>query len=142
MEEFYRGPYETAVGQAEILVEVRLPVRPGGSSAYAKVDRRAGDWAVVAAGASIVIVDGGVAGDGLALAAVGGDITVAAAEAALIGERPGDAVFARAAELARSACEPISDQRGSADYKRHVVGVLTERVLRRATERALLMKEE
>ena len=90
---------------------------------------------VIAVAAAIVITI-------VALAAVGGGITVPAAEAALIGEPPSDELFARAAELARSACEPITDQRGSADYKRHVVGVLTERVLRRATERALLMKEE
>jgi len=142
MHEFHRGPYETAVGPAEMLVEIRVPLRAGTGSAYLKVDRRVGDWAVVAAGASIEIVDGRVAGAGLALAAVGGDITVPTAAAALVGETPSDAVFAHAAELARSACEPITDQRGSADYKRHVVGVLTERVLRRATERALLMKEE
>ena len=44
-------PYATAVGPAEILVEVRIPIRPGSGSAYEKVERRAGDWAVVAAGA-------------------------------------------------------------------------------------------
>jgi carbon-monoxide dehydrogenase medium subunit len=142
MRGFHRGPYETAVGAAEMLIEIRVPLRPNTGSAYLKVDRRVGDWAVVAAGASIEIVDGRVAGAGLALAAVGGDITVAAAEASLIGRPPSEAAFARAAELASSACEPVTDQRGSADYKRHVVGVLTERVLRRATERALLMKEE
>ena len=141
MHEFHRGPYETAVGPAEMLVEIRVPLRAGTGSAYLKVDRRVGDWAVVAAGASIEIVDGRVAGAGLALAAVGGDITVPTAAAALVGETPSDAVFAHAAELARSACEPITDQRGSADYKRHVVGVLTERVLKRATERALQMRE-
>ena len=53
MDDFHRGPYQTAVGQAEMLTEVRIPVRPHGSSAYAKVDRRAGDWAVVAAGAAV-----------------------------------------------------------------------------------------
>ncbi|MFZ2502878.1 MAG: xanthine dehydrogenase family protein subunit M, partial [Nocardioides sp.] len=53
MEEFYRGPYETAVGAGELLTEVRIPIRAGGSSAYAKVDRRAGEWAVVAAGAAL-----------------------------------------------------------------------------------------
>ena len=47
MEEFHRGPYETAVGDGEMLVEVRFPIRPDGSSAYEKVERRAGDWAVV-----------------------------------------------------------------------------------------------
>src|SRR6187200_2890572 len=43
MEDFYRGPYETAVAHNEMLIEVRIPVRPNGSSAYAKVERRAGD---------------------------------------------------------------------------------------------------
>src|SRR5262245_6942412 len=46
MADFYRGPYETAVGEAEMLTEVRFPVRPHGSNAYEKVGRRAGDWAV------------------------------------------------------------------------------------------------
>ena len=142
MHEFHRGPYETAVGPAEMLVEIRVPLRAGTGSAYLKVDRRVGDWAVVAAGASIEIVDGRVAGAGLALAAVGGDITSTEAETALTEQKPSAKLFAKAAKLAQSACEPVSDQRGSADYKRHVVGVLTERVLRRATERALLMKEE
>lgn len=49
MAEFYRGPYETAVGEAELLTEVRLPIRPGGASAYQKVKRRAGDWPGVGA---------------------------------------------------------------------------------------------
>ena len=53
MGEFYRGPYETAVGDGEMLTEIRLPVRPGGSSAYEKVERRAGDWAVVSCGAAV-----------------------------------------------------------------------------------------
>ena len=53
MEEFYRGPYETAIEDNEMLIEVRIPVRPGGSSAYEKVERRAGDWAVVSCGAAV-----------------------------------------------------------------------------------------
>jgi carbon-monoxide dehydrogenase medium subunit len=142
MREFYRGPYETAVGPAEMLVEIHVPLREQSGSAYLKVDRRVGDWAVVAAGAAIELQDGVIANAGLALAAVGGEITVRPAENELQGQPPSDELFARAAAIASSACEPVTDQRGSADYKRHVVGVLTERVLRRATERALLMKEE
>src|SRR3954452_4050855 len=61
MDDFHRGPYQTAVGQAEVLTEVRIPVRVSGSSAYAKVDRRAGDWAVVAAGAALWLADGLIA---------------------------------------------------------------------------------
>src|SRR4051794_9628352 len=62
MTEFYVGPYETAVGPAEILTEVHFPLRPNGSSAYEKVDRRAGDWAVVSSGAA-VWMDGDVIAD-------------------------------------------------------------------------------
>ncbi len=58
MAEFYRGPYETAVGDAEMLTEVRFPVRPHGSSAYEKVGRRAGDWAVVSCGVAVWVEHG------------------------------------------------------------------------------------
>ena len=102
----------------------------GAGSAYEKVDRRVGDWAVVAAGAALELADGTIARAGIALAAAGGDITSHDAEAALAGEAPSDELFARAGALAAAACEPVTDQRGSAEYKRHVAGVLTERVLR------------
>jgi carbon-monoxide dehydrogenase medium subunit len=136
MREFHRGPYETAVAPAEMLVEIRVPLRACSGSAYEKVDRRAGDWAVVAAGASVELADGVIARAGIALSAAGADITSAEAEAAVAGERPSDELFARAARLAAAACSPVSDQRGSAAYKRHAAGVLTERVLRRAAARA------
>jgi carbon-monoxide dehydrogenase medium subunit len=71
MEEFHVGPYETAVGSGEILTEIRIPVRPGGSSAYEKVERRAGDWAIAAAGAYLRIAGGEIAEAGIGLAAVG-----------------------------------------------------------------------
>ena len=75
MEDFFRGPYETAVEQAEILTEIRIPLRPHGSSAYAKVERRAGDWAVTSAGAA-VWMDGDVITDArVGLAAVGPNAT-------------------------------------------------------------------
>ena len=137
MDEFHRGPYETAVAPAEMLVEIRVPAPAGAGSAYEKVDRRAGDWAVVAAGAAVEIAAGTIVRAGIALAAAGGDITSADAEASLAGEAPSDEAFARAAALAAAACRPVSDQRGSAEYKRHVAGVLTERVLRRAAARAV-----
>jgi carbon-monoxide dehydrogenase medium subunit len=136
MDEFHRGPYETAVGPAEMLVEIRVPAPPGSGSAYLKVDRRVGDWAVVAAGAAIELRDGVIVKAGVALAAAGGDITSSAAEAVLEGERPAKELFIRAAELAAAACDPVTDQRGSKEYKRHVAGVLVERALTRACARA------
>jgi carbon-monoxide dehydrogenase medium subunit len=137
MNDFHRGPYRTAVGPAEMLIEIRVPLREGSGSAYEKVGRRVGDWAVAAAGASVKVAGGRIVGAGIALAAAGADITSTEAEDALVGQVPSDEVFARAAALASASCSPVSDQRGSAEYKRHVAGVLTERALRRATARAL-----
>jgi aerobic carbon-monoxide dehydrogenase medium subunit len=137
MREFHRGPYETAVGQAELLIEVRIALHPASGSAYEKVERRVGDWAVAAAAASLSCPNGTIERTGVALTAVGADVRSAEAEAALNGRPPSEQLFAEAAELAAAASRPVSDQRGSAEYKRHAVRELTHRALRRATERAL-----
>ena len=135
--EFHRGPYQTAVGAAEMLVEIRVPLGDHSGSAYEKVDRRVGDWAVVASGASLTVSDGIIQRAGVALAAVGSDVTSREAEEALAGRPPSENLFKRAAAAAAAACRPVGDQRGSAEYKRHVAGVLTERALLRAANRAL-----
>jgi len=136
MEEFHRGPYETAVGDAEMLIEVRFPVRPNGSSAYEKVERRAGDWAVVSSGAA-VWMDGDVIADArVGLAAVGPNTTsLPAISEALRGQVPSEDLYARAGALAAENCEPATDTRGTADYKRHLADELTRRALRRAVAR-------
>jgi aerobic carbon-monoxide dehydrogenase medium subunit len=137
MDEFHRGPYQTAVGPAEMLVEIRVPLREAAGSAYEKVDRRVGDWAVAAAGASLSLASGVITTAGVALAAVGSDVTCTEAEEVLTGQPPSEELFKQAAAAAAAACRPVSDQRGSAEYKRHVAGVLTERALLRAAIRAL-----
>jgi CO/xanthine dehydrogenase FAD-binding subunit len=71
MEDFHVGPYMTAVGDGEMLTEVRLPLRPGRGSAHEKVERRAGDWAIAAASAAVWIDGGTIADAGIALSAVG-----------------------------------------------------------------------
>ena len=131
MHEFHRGPYETAVGPAEMLIEIRVP-RARAGSAYAKVDRRVGDWAVAAAGAALDVRDGTIARAGLALAAVGGDITRPPSRRSSGPSRPRRALRGGARSVAARRATPVTDQRGSAEYKRHVAGVLTERVLARA----------
>ncbi len=136
--EFHRGPYETAVGESEMLVEIRFPVGDHGGSAYEKVERRRGDWAVAAAGAAIWMDDGTIGEAGVALTAVGAHhVTVPAAEQALAGQTPSEELFAKAGDLAAEACSPVDDQRGSVEYKRHLARELTMRALRRAASRAL-----
>jgi carbon-monoxide dehydrogenase medium subunit len=138
MSEFHRGPYETAVGDAEMLVEVRIPVRPHGGSAYEKVKRRTGDWAIAAAGAALWLDGSDVGAAGIALSAVNPHgVRSPRAEQALVGEPPSEEAFAAAAALAAEDCDPIGDLRGPADYKRHLAKELTHRALRRAAERAL-----
>jgi carbon-monoxide dehydrogenase medium subunit len=141
MDDFHQGPYSTAVGPAEILVEVRLPIHPRSGSAYEKVERRVGDWAVVAAGAQLSLDDQDrISEAGIGLAAVGAQhFRAPAAEDALRGAAVGsaEAAFVEAARLAAEGCDPVSDQRGPEDFKRHLAGELTLRALRRAAARAV-----
>jgi carbon-monoxide dehydrogenase medium subunit len=136
MQEFHRGPYETAVGDDEILTEIRIPIKPGGSSAYEKVERRAGDWAVVSCGAA-VWMDGGLFTDArVGLAAVGPNTTGIPGVAELLrGQSPSEELFGEAGAIAAASCTPVTDMRGSEDYKRHLAQELTRRTLRRAVAR-------
>ncbi len=133
--ELHRGPYETAVAPAEILTEVRFPIRPGAGSAYEKVERRVGDWPVASAGAYVVITDGTVSDCGIGLTAVGADHFCApGAEESLIGREPTEDNLSAAARLASESCTPYADQRGPVDYKRHLAFELSLRALRRSAQ--------
>jgi carbon-monoxide dehydrogenase medium subunit len=141
---FHTGPYQTVVGPAEMLTEIRLPIRSGrlsGGSTYMKIGRRAGDWPIGAAGAAVWLAgddDGDrIADVGIGLTAVGATHFVAAeAEEFLVGRPASEQTLARAGEIAAEHCRPVSDLRGPADYKRHLVRELTVRVLRVAVARA------
>jgi aerobic carbon-monoxide dehydrogenase medium subunit len=136
--QFHTGPYETVVAPAELLTEIRIPIRPGGGSAYEKVGRRVGDWPVGAAGAAIWLAAGDTIRDaGIGLTAVGAEHFAAAeAEEFLRGAAASEESFALAGEIAAEHCRPSSDQRGPAAYKRHLARELTVRALRRALRRA------
>jgi len=135
--EFHTGPYETVVGPSELLTEIRLPIRPGGGSGYQKVSRRAGDWPIGAAGAAVWLDGDTITDAGIGLTAVGATHFAAAeAEEYLRGRDAGDDTLRRAGEIAAEHCRPVSDQRGPADYKRHLARELTTRVLRLAVSRA------
>jgi carbon-monoxide dehydrogenase medium subunit len=135
--EFHSGPYETVVEPAEILTEVRLPVRPGAGSAYEKVERRVGDWPIAAAGAFVTLDGDRVADVGIGLTAVGAPHFCAPeAEDVLRGQPASEDNLAAAADAAAGACNPAADQRGPVDYKRHLARELSLRALRRSVARA------
>jgi carbon-monoxide dehydrogenase medium subunit len=151
--EFFTGPYETVVAPGELLTEIRIAIRPGCGSAYEKVLRRVGDWPVGAAAVAVWLSDssdrGGLGGSsprggtvtiaeaGIGLAALGArNFAAGEAEAMLRGAPATEATLARAGEIAAEHCRPSSDQRGPADYKRHLARELTVRALRRALDRA------
>jgi carbon-monoxide dehydrogenase medium subunit len=135
--QFHLGPYETVVAPDELLTEIRVPIAPGGGSAYVKVDRRAGDWPVGAAGAALWLDGETIAEAGIGLAAVGAEhFSAAEAEGFLRGGPATGDSFTTAGQIAAEHCSPISDQRGPADYKRHLAAELTVRALRQACARA------
>jgi aerobic carbon-monoxide dehydrogenase medium subunit len=137
MHEFHQGPYETAVGDGEMLTEVRIPLKPNSSSAYHKVERRAGDWAVASAGAAVTM-DGNVIADGrVGLCAVGPNLTnVEPISAALRGQAPSEELYASVGQIAADNASPVADTRGTVAYKTHLAKELTVRSLRTAVARA------
>jgi aerobic carbon-monoxide dehydrogenase medium subunit len=137
MQDFHVGPYETAVGDAEMLTEIRIPLKSGGGSAYEKVERRAGDWAVVSSGAAVWMSNGTIDDGRVGLAAVGPNTTsIGPVAEALRGATPSEELYEQVGEIAAANCSPQTDQRGTAAYKTHLAKELTRRSLRRAVARA------
>jgi carbon-monoxide dehydrogenase medium subunit len=134
--ELVTGAYQTVVGPAEIVTEIRVPIRPGAGSSYLKVERRAGDWPIASA-AAVVWLDGDTITDvGLGLAAVGAAHSVVpATEDAVRGRIADEETIALAGLRASEECRPTTDQRGPADYKRALAGELIQRALRSAIAR-------
>jgi aerobic carbon-monoxide dehydrogenase medium subunit len=136
--EFFQGPFTTALEPAEILTGIRIPdpgPRSGGT--YLKLERRVGDYATVGVAVQVSLTNGTVERAGIGLSAVGPtNLKATAAEEALAGAELTDDAIAEAARLAAEAARPHDDVRGSAEYKRNVVRVFTERGLRTAAEAA------
>lgn len=136
IDEFFQGPFTTALEPTEILTEVRIPepgTRAGGT--YLKLERKVGDFATVGVAVHVSFANGSVDRAGIALTGVGPQNTRAeAAEQALIGHALDDEAIAEAARLAAEAAQPRTDIRGTEEYKRNVVRVFTERGLRKAAE--------
>jgi len=135
--DLFRSILTTALEPGEILTEVRLPAMPPKAGhAVEEFARRHGDFAIAAV--AVVIVREGERCSRARLATGGAGpvpLRLKAAEAVLERKGLGEAAIDEAAEAAARAVEPMTDQNGSAEFRRHLVRVLTGRVLRRATEK-------
>ena len=139
LEEFFLGPGKTALAADELLAEVRVPLPPPGTgSAYDRhTPRKQMDIAVVGDAAALTMAGERIERARVALGAVAPTpVRAPQAEAALEGRAPSDELFARGAEVSAAECSPIADVRGSAEFRRHIVRVMTERMLREALDRA------
>ena len=129
--DFFQGYLTTALAPNEVLTEIRLPAWPAGAGGtVVEVSRRHGDYALVGVACHLEVAAGTIRRAGLAFFGVDGTpVRVSAAEDALVGRAPDDAAFMTAAEVVGSHLDPPSDVHGTANYRRHLAGVLTRRGL-------------
>jgi carbon-monoxide dehydrogenase medium subunit len=134
------GPGRTSLALGEFVLEFRLPPRPARSAdAYLRnIPRTEMDIAVVGCGVNLTLdADGVCAQARVALGAVGPTaLLVPEAAAALVGSRLDEAALERLDEAARAACRPISDKRGTGEFRTKVAGVLARRAAVIAHQRA------
>ncbi len=139
IDEFFFGFYMTAIQEGEILTEIRIPVREGRyGGAYHKVERKVGDYATAGVAVQLGIDAAGVCTyAGIGLTNVNSTpLRAARSEEALVGSKLTDEDIAKAALYASEDCNPSSDLRGDEEYKRHLVKVVTGRMIRKAIDRA------
>src|SRR5436190_1884291 len=135
-DDFFQGIMTTALAEDEILTAVRLPIISDQTRfGFVEFNRRAGDFAIVAALVTLRLADGVIAE---ARVGIGGAEArprrIAQAEAALHGRPPTIATFRSAAEAAADAVDPIEDIQSDAEYRRDLVRTVTRRALERAVE--------
>lgn len=136
--DFFQGPLATALQHGEILIEIQIPTPPEGSGgAYLKLERKVGDYATAGV-AAVVVMQGNVCQRaGIGLTNVGPTpIKAVNAQSFLQGQQLTEDTLREAARLASLEAQPSADLRGSEEYKRDMVRVLTLRVLRQALSRA------
>ena len=139
--DFVTGPFQNVLEPDEIAVEAVIPAAKGArAGGYLKLERRVGDFATVGVAVAVETSGERVTRAGIALTGVGGStIDASAAADALVGGPLTAESIGRAADLAAEAARPRTDQRGSAEYKRHMVRTFVTRILGRiepAQERA------
>jgi carbon-monoxide dehydrogenase medium subunit len=129
-DDFFESLFTTALADDEIITEVRLPLLRGAMTAFREKSQTAGDFATVATVAACTLDDGVVTDVRLALAgAASTPVRSKRAESLLVGQEPTLDALSAVARAAAEDVDPISDASCSADYRRHLVEVLTRRAL-------------
>jgi carbon-monoxide dehydrogenase medium subunit len=139
VEDICTGPGQSCIGSDELLVSINFPSNGAGFGAnYIRfIPRNEMDIAVAGVGASVTIEDGKFTSARVSLASVAPTpLLVEEAGEALVGQTVSEGAIQKAADLAKAAAKPISDMRGTADYRKHLCDVLTRRALNTAVERA------
>jgi carbon-monoxide dehydrogenase medium subunit len=136
--EFFTDVFTTSLKPDEILTEIRIPIPPARSGgAYLKVERKVGDFAAAAVAVQVTLDGNTVKKVGIGLTNVGPTpIKASRAEKALQGKAAEQKNIEEAARIASEEAQPVDDLRGSADYKRSLIRVLTARALQKAIARA------
>ena len=139
VEDICTGPGQTSIESDELLISINFPSNGAGFGAnYIRfIPRNEMDIAVAGVGASVTIEDGKFTSARVSLASVAPTpLLVEEAGEALVGQPVSEGAIQKAADLAKAAAKPISDMRGTADYRKHLCDVLTRRALTTAVERA------
>jgi carbon-monoxide dehydrogenase medium subunit len=139
VDDFFKGAFRTALTFDEILTEVHVPApSPRSGGAYSKLERKVGDFATAGVAVQLSFNDRGkIQQIGIGLTNVGHKVLRAArSEEILRGKEPSPELIALAGQYAQEDCRPGDDLRGSEDYKRNVVRILTMRTIERALSRA------
>jgi carbon-monoxide dehydrogenase medium subunit len=138
IDDFLVDTFTSAAQPNELVTEIRVPVSPSRSGGtYLKMERKVGDFATVGVAIALTLANGSIGRAGIALTGVGlTNIHARDAEASLAEAEPTEEAFAEAGRLAAAAANPVSDVRGPADYKRHVVEVYVRRGLKAAFDQA------
>ena len=136
LEDFITGPGKTLIARDEILSEVIIPDQPTTGSTYMKFGlRKSGALAVVGVAVAVTVKDNVLLDARIVLGAVAPvPMRAKKAEAILKGQTITDSLLEQAADSAFAECTPITDIRGSAEYRRDMVRVLTKRALRKAID--------
>ena len=139
LEKFYTGLFETAIEKDELVVEVQVPpLRSGTAVAYKKFNLIENDQAIVGVAAAVTIDRKGTCNDARVVLSNAGVTPIRAknAEKVLIGKKLADALLVKAGEAASGDAEPVSDIHASEEYRRHLVKVLTKRMVKQAWDQA------